>query len=216
MASPIAFHPRYSEEPFDGFAGIRCHLVHNVGGAASVGVCTKEDQRYRTVTMGGLSRMLQSWNWPVSPAAADLLQQREHHRVSSLLNATNKREGKSKRKNESVIATETTTTTTSGRVRKGVCIKHTHTHYTLLETHIKDLPKGHGFRKASGLLTNPNKSLEEQKGTNMRRYSSCLSSRFFCDDMTLTAALCSVTFHGTSGTLRISNGASFDQQRCTF
>ena len=84
-----------------------------------------------------------------------------------------------------------------------MCIKHTHTHYTLLETHIKDLPKGHGFRKASGLLTNPNKSLEEQKGTNMRRYSSCLSSRFFCDDMmTLTAALCSVTFHGTSGMLR--------------
>ena len=164
MASPIAFHPRYSEEPFDGFAGIRCHLVHNVGGAASVGVCTKEDQRYRTVTMGGLSRMLQSWNWPVSPAAADLLQQREHHRVSSLLNATNKREGKSKRKNESVIATETTTTTTSGRVRKGVCIKHTHTHYTLLETHIKDLPKGHGFRKVSGWLNKPKQIPRGTKG----------------------------------------------------
>jgi serine/threonine protein kinase len=34
----------------------------------------EEDPRYRMVVRGGLARMLESWNRPISPLAVDLLQ----------------------------------------------------------------------------------------------------------------------------------------------
>ena len=67
-----------SEEPFDGFAidlwasGVILFIM--LVGLPPWEFAREEDPRYCMVTKGGLSRMLQSWNRPVSPAVADLLQ----------------------------------------------------------------------------------------------------------------------------------------------
>mmetsp|Transcript_15728 Transcript_15728/g.22797 ORF Transcript_15728/g.22797 Transcript_15728/m.22797 type:complete len:384 (-) Transcript_15728:354-1505(-) len=67
-----------SEEPFDGFAidlwatGVILFIM--LVGLPPWEFAREEDPRYRMVTRGGLTRMLQSWNRPVSPQAADLLQ----------------------------------------------------------------------------------------------------------------------------------------------
>jgi serine/threonine protein kinase len=67
-----------SEESFDGFAidlwatGVILFIM--LVGLPPWEFAREEDPRYRMVTKGGLTRMLQSWNRQVSAQAADLLQ----------------------------------------------------------------------------------------------------------------------------------------------
>jgi serine/threonine protein kinase len=67
-----------SDEAFDGF-GIDLWASAVVLFIMLVGLppwefARQEDPRYRMVTRGGLSRMLASWQRPISPLAVDLLQ----------------------------------------------------------------------------------------------------------------------------------------------
>jgi serine/threonine protein kinase len=67
-----------SETPFDGF-GIDLFSVGVVLFIMLVGLppwefAREEDPRYRMVSGGGLEQMLHSWGRPISPLAADLLQ----------------------------------------------------------------------------------------------------------------------------------------------
>jgi serine/threonine protein kinase len=67
-----------SDGPFDGFAidlwatGVILFIM--LVGLPPWEFAREEDPRYRMVTRGGLSRMLESWQRPVSDLAADLLQ----------------------------------------------------------------------------------------------------------------------------------------------
>mmetsp|Transcript_3372 Transcript_3372/g.8122 ORF Transcript_3372/g.8122 Transcript_3372/m.8122 type:complete len:390 (-) Transcript_3372:236-1405(-) len=67
-----------SEAPFDGFAidlwatGVILFIM--LVGLPPWEFARPEDPRYKMVTRGRLSRMLESWKRPVSPLAADLLQ----------------------------------------------------------------------------------------------------------------------------------------------
>jgi len=67
-----------SEEPFDGFAidiwasGVILFIM--LVGLPPWEFAREEDPRYRMVVRGGLERMLRSWQRPISPMAADLLQ----------------------------------------------------------------------------------------------------------------------------------------------
>lgn len=67
-----------SQEPFDGFAidlwasGVILFIM--LVGLPPWEFAREEDPRYRMVVRGGLERMLRSWNRPLSPTAADLLQ----------------------------------------------------------------------------------------------------------------------------------------------
>jgi len=67
-----------SEEAFDGFAidlwasGVILFIM--LVGLPPWEFAREEDPRYRMVVKGGLTRMLQSWNRPVSASASDLLQ----------------------------------------------------------------------------------------------------------------------------------------------
>ena len=75
-----------NKEPFDGFAvdlwAAAVILFIMLVGLPPWEFAREEDPRYRMVVRGGLERMLRSWQRPVSPAAADLLQRmlREHPR----------------------------------------------------------------------------------------------------------------------------------------
>lgn len=67
-----------SQDPFDGFAidlwaaGVILFIM--LVGLPPWEFAREEDPRYRMVIRGGLERMLRSWQRPVSPLAADLLQ----------------------------------------------------------------------------------------------------------------------------------------------
>jgi len=67
-----------SDRPFDGFAidlwatGVILFIM--LVGLPPWEFARPEDPRYKMVIKGKLSRMLESWNRPVSPEAADLLQ----------------------------------------------------------------------------------------------------------------------------------------------
>jgi serine/threonine protein kinase len=67
-----------SEQPFDGFAidlwacGVILFIM--LVGLPPWEFAREEDPRYRMVVRGGLERMLRSWQRPISPDAADLLQ----------------------------------------------------------------------------------------------------------------------------------------------
>jgi serine/threonine protein kinase len=67
-----------SEEPFDGFAidlwatGVILFIM--LVGLPPWEFARAEDPRYRMVTKGRLAHMLNSWQRPISPLAADLLQ----------------------------------------------------------------------------------------------------------------------------------------------
>lgn len=67
-----------SREPFDGFAidlwaaGVILFVM--LVGLPPWEFAREEDPRYRMVARGGLERMLRSWQRPISPLAADLLQ----------------------------------------------------------------------------------------------------------------------------------------------
>lgn len=67
-----------SQEPFDGFAidlwASAVMLFIMLVGLPPWEFAREEDPRYRMVVRGGLERMLRSWQRPVSPLAADLLQ----------------------------------------------------------------------------------------------------------------------------------------------
>jgi serine/threonine protein kinase len=67
-----------SHEPFDGFAidlwASAVILFIMLVGLPPWEFAREEDPRYRMVVRGGLERMLRSWQRPVSPLAADLLQ----------------------------------------------------------------------------------------------------------------------------------------------
>jgi serine/threonine protein kinase len=67
-----------SQEPFDGFAidlwASAVILFIMLVGLPPWEFAREEDPRYRMVVRGGLERMLRSWQRPVSPLAADLLQ----------------------------------------------------------------------------------------------------------------------------------------------
>lgn len=67
-----------SEEPFDGFtidlwaAGVVLFIM--LVGLPPWEFAREEDPRYRMITRGGLMRMLNSWQRPISPMAVDLIQ----------------------------------------------------------------------------------------------------------------------------------------------
>jgi serine/threonine protein kinase len=67
-----------SQEPFDGFAidlwASAVILFIMLVGLPPWEFAREEDPRYRMVVRGGLERMLRSWQRPISPMAADLLQ----------------------------------------------------------------------------------------------------------------------------------------------
>lgn len=67
-----------SSEPFDGF-GIDLWASAVILFIMLVGLppwefAREEDPRYRMIVRGGLSRMLRTWDRPISPQASDLLQ----------------------------------------------------------------------------------------------------------------------------------------------
>ena len=67
-----------SQDPFDGFAidlwaaGVILFIM--LVGLPPWEFAREEDPRYRMVVRGGLERMLRTWQRPISPLAADLLQ----------------------------------------------------------------------------------------------------------------------------------------------
>lgn len=67
-----------SDEPFDGFAidlwAVGVILFIMLVGLPPWEFARREDPRYLMVIRGRLSQMLESWNRPISPLAADLLQ----------------------------------------------------------------------------------------------------------------------------------------------
>jgi len=67
-----------STEPFDGFAidlwAAAVILFIMLVGLPPWEFAREEDPRYRMIVRGGLSRMLRTWDRPISQAAADLLQ----------------------------------------------------------------------------------------------------------------------------------------------
>lgn len=67
-----------SEDAFDGFAidlwAVGVILFIMLVGLPPWEFAREEDPRFRMVTKGGLERMLKSWDRPVSPEAADLMQ----------------------------------------------------------------------------------------------------------------------------------------------
>lgn len=67
-----------SEEPFDGFMvdlwAVGVILFIMLVGLPPWEFAREEDPRYRMVSRGGLSRMIRSWNRPISAEALDLLQ----------------------------------------------------------------------------------------------------------------------------------------------
>jgi serine/threonine protein kinase len=67
-----------SSDPFDGFAidlwASAVILFIMLVGLPPWEFAREEDPRYRMVVRGGLERMLRTWQRPISPLAADLLQ----------------------------------------------------------------------------------------------------------------------------------------------
>lgn len=68
----------FKGQDFDGFAidlwGAGVILFMMLTGLPPFEVPSYEDARYRQIVRGGLENMLRSWNRPVSPEAADLMQ----------------------------------------------------------------------------------------------------------------------------------------------
>jgi serine/threonine protein kinase len=67
-----------SEGPFDGYAidlwAAAVILFIMLVGLPPWEFAHADDERYKMITRGGLARMLVTWNKPISPLAADLLQ----------------------------------------------------------------------------------------------------------------------------------------------